>query len=98
MSNNSDPAHERYAEMNLSDAKPVKGIPGLASLQAEHAQEHVLTLPLGNALHKRLKACAERSGDDYDTIVLDALARYLEGETLAQVVRRTIREELQHHD
>jgi predicted DNA binding CopG/RHH family protein len=40
------------------------------------------------------RARAERSGDNYQTLMNRALNAFLEGETLSEVVRKTIREEL----
>ncbi|WP_295888397.1 hypothetical protein [uncultured Thiohalocapsa sp.] len=84
MSNSSDPAYERFAEMDFADAKPVKAISALARVQSEHASGQEITVPVDDELLARIAACAERSGDDYRTILHNALARCLEAEPEAQ--------------
>jgi hypothetical protein len=84
MSNSSDPAYERFAEIDFADAKPVKAISALARLQAEQASGQEITVPVDDELLARLVACAQRSGDDYRTILHNALERYLEAEPEAQ--------------
>ena len=84
MSNSSDPAYERFAETDFADAKPVKAISTLARLQAERAFGQEITVPVDDELLARLVACSQRSGDDYRTILHNALERYLEAEPEAR--------------
>lgn len=97
MNNNPDPIYDRFANLDFSDAKPVADVPALAKLQLERASTSAVTLQVDTALLSILKARAEDTGTDYRLLINEALRRYLEGQTLAQVVRQTIREEL-HHD
>jgi hypothetical protein len=83
MSNSSDPAYERFAEIDFADAKPVRDISALARLQADHAGRQEIAVSVDDELLVRLIACAARSGDDYGTILHKALERYLEAEPAA---------------
>jgi len=94
MSNNSDPLFDRYANMDFSDAKPVSAIPPLARLQAEHGGKSRVTMRLDNEVLAVFKARAELTGGNYQTLINQALRDAAHGMTLAEVVRRTIREEL----
>lgn len=97
MSNNPDPIYDRFANLDFSSAKPVADVPALAKLQSERGGTSAVTLQIDTALLSILKSRAEDTGTDYTLLINEALRRYVEGQTLAQVVRETIREEL-HHD
>ena len=94
MSNNSDPLFNRYAEMDFSNAKPVSEIPALAQLQAEHGGKSRITMRVDNDTLAIFKARAEMSGGNYQTLMNEALRQFAQGLTLADVVRETIRKEL----
>ena len=91
MSNNSDPLFDRYAEMDLSDAKPVSEILALARLQGGKSR---ITMRVDNDILAIFKARAEMSGGNYQTLMNEALRQFAQGLTLADVVRETIRKEL----
>ena len=95
MSNNSDPEFDRYAEMDFTDAKPVAKVPGLARLQAERGGKSRITIRVDNAILAVFKARAEITGGNYQTLMNEALAQFAQGQTLADIVRETIRQELQ---
>jgi uncharacterized protein (DUF4415 family) len=42
------------------------------------------------------KARAEMTGGNYQTLINEALRQFAQGQTLAEVVRETIRQELSH--
>ncbi len=95
MSNNSDPLFERYGDMDFSDAKPVSAVPALARLQAEHGGKSRVTMRLDNDVLAVFKARAEMTGGNYQTLINQALREAAQGLSLAEVVRQTIRQELQ---
>ncbi|MCB2264254.1 MAG: BrnA antitoxin family protein [Candidatus Thiosymbion ectosymbiont of Robbea hypermnestra] len=94
MSSNSDPLYEQYADMDFTDAMPVADVPALAKLQAEQSGKSAISIRVDNAILSAIKAQAKVSGADYRALISDALRQFVEGRTLAQVVRETIREEL----
>lgn len=96
MSSNSDPMFDRYADMDFTDAKPVAQVPALAKLQAEHGGKSRITMRVDNATLAVFKARAEMTGGNYQTLMNDALGQVAQGQTLADVVRETIRQELRH--
>lgn len=95
MSNNSDPLFERYADLDFSNAKPVSAVPALVKLQAEHGGKSRITIRVDNATLSIFKARAEMTGGNYQTLINEALRQFTQGQTLADVVRKTIQEELQ---
>lgn len=97
MSNNSDSMFEKYADMDFSGASPVSEVPALATLQASHGGKSRITMRVDNATLAIFKARAEMTGGSYQTLMNEALRQYAEGKTLADVVRETIRQELQHN-
>lgn len=94
MSNNSDPLYEQYADMDFTDAMPVADVPALAKLQAEQGETSIITIRVDSAILSTIKARAEISGADYRALINEALRQFVEGQTLVQIVRKTIREEL----
>ncbi|MHB1360121.1 MAG: BrnA antitoxin family protein [Rhodocyclaceae bacterium] len=96
MNNNSDPLFVRYAGMDFTDAKPVAEVLALARLQAERGGKSRITIRVDNATLAVFKARAEMTGGNYQTLINEALARFAQGQTLADVVRETIRQELHH--
>ena len=96
MSNSSDPMFERYAEMDFTEAKPVVKVPALAKLQAAHGGKSRITMRVDNATLAVFKARAEMSGGNYQTLMNEALSQFALGQTLADVVRQTIRQEMHH--
>jgi uncharacterized protein (DUF4415 family) len=94
MNSNFDPEYERYADMDFSDAKPVSKVPPLAKLQAASGRKSRITIRVDNATLAVFKARAEMSGGNYQTLINDALRQFAQGQTLADVVRDTIRQEL----
>jgi len=96
MNANSDPVFNQYADMDFADAKPVKGIPALATLQAAQGGKSRITMRVDNATLAIFKARAEMTGGNYQTLMNEALQQFAQGRTLADVVRETIRQELHH--
>ncbi|WP_297478919.1 BrnA antitoxin family protein [Ferrovum sp.] len=94
MKSSSDAMHEQYKDMDFSDAKPVSGIPALAKLQAESGGKTRITMRLDNDVLAIFKARAEMTGGNYQTLINEALKQFAVGQTLADVVRETIRQEL----
>ena len=94
MSNNSDPLFDRYANMDFANARPVPAVPALARLQAEHGGKSRVTMRVDNDVLAVFKARAEMTGGNYQTLINQALRDAVQGMTLAEVVRRTIRQEL----
>lgn len=96
MSNNSDPLFKQYADMDFTDAKPVAEVPALVKLQQEHGGKSRITMRVDNATLAVFKARAEMSGGNYQTLMNEALRQFAQGQTLADVVRETIKQELRH--
>ena len=71
-------------------------IPALAALQAEVGGKSRITIRVNNATLALFKARAEMIGGNYQTLINEALTQFAQGQTLADVVRETIRQELQH--
>jgi uncharacterized protein (DUF4415 family) len=94
MNANSDPEYDRYADLDFADAKPVAEIPTLAKLQAERGGKSRITIRVDNATLAVFKARAEMTGGNYQTLINEALRQVAQGQTLADVVRQAIREEL----
>jgi len=94
MNDNSDPLFERYAHLDFADAKPVSAIPALVRLQAERGGKSRITIRVDNATLAFFKARAEMVGSHYQTLMNEALRQFAQGQTLADVVRDTLREEL----
>jgi len=94
MSNSSDPMFDRYSDMDFTDARPVSQVPVLAKLQAEQGGKSRITMRVDNATLSVFKARAEMTGGNYQTLMNEALRQVAQGQTLADVVRETIRQEL----
>jgi uncharacterized protein (DUF4415 family) len=96
MNNNSDPLFTQYADMDFADAKPVAKVPALAKLQAAHGGKSRITMRVDNTTLAVFKARAEMAGGNYQTLINEALRQFAQGQTLVDVVRETIRQELKH--
>ena len=96
MNANSDTVFNQYADMDFADAKPVQAIPALAALQAAQGGKSRITMRVDNATLAIFKARAEMMGGNYQTLMNEALQQFVQGHTLADVVRETIRQELHH--
>jgi predicted DNA binding CopG/RHH family protein len=81
-------------EYDFSDAKRAHEVPHLAKLQAEMAGKSRITIRVDNRTLAAFKQRAEATGGNYQTLMNQALSAFIEGRTLADVVRETIREEL----
>ena len=68
-----------------------------ARLQAEQGTQSQVTMRVDNRILAAFKARAEMMGSSYQTLMNDALRQFVEGQTLADVVRETIQHEL-HRD
>ena len=97
MNNSSDPLFDDLADLDFSEAKPVAEVPALARLQAERGNQSQVTMRVDNRILAAFTARAEMVGSNYQTLMNDALRQFVEGQTLADVVRETIRREL-HQD
>jgi uncharacterized protein (DUF4415 family) len=87
---------KQYADMDFTDAKPVAEVPALARLQALHGGKSRITMRVDTATLAIFKARAEMTGGNYQTLINEALRQFALGQTLAEVVRETIRQELSH--
>ena len=81
-------------EYDFSRAKRAAAVPHLAKLQAEAAGKTRITMRVDNDVLAVFKARAEMTGGNYQTLINDALKQVATGQTLAEVVRQTIRQEL----
>lgn len=96
MNNNSDPVFNQYADMDFADAKPVSTVPALAALQAAQGGKSRITMRVDNTTLAVFKARAEMTGSNYQTLMNEALQQFVQGKTLVDVIRETIRQELHH--
>ena len=96
MNNNSDPMFNQYVNMDFADAKPVAEIPALVQLQSLQGGKSRITMRVDTATLAVFKAKAEMTGGNYQTLMNEALRQFAQGQTLAEVVRETIRQELAH--
>jgi uncharacterized protein (DUF4415 family) len=94
MKNNSDPMYKKHKNIDFENAKSVSAIPALAKLQAASGGKTRITMRLDNDVLAIFKARAEMTGGNYQTLINDALKQVAAGQTLAEVVRETIRQEL----
>ena len=94
MKNNIDPMFSKYSNTDFADAKPISAIPALAKLQAATGGKTRITMRVDNEVLAVFKARAEMGGGNYQTLINEALKQVATGQTLAEVVRKTIREEL----
>ena len=94
MKNSSDAMYNKHKGMDFADAKPVSAVPALAKLQTESGGKTRITMRVDNDVLAVFKARAEMSGGNYQTLINDALKQVATGQTLAEVVRQTIRQEL----
>lgn len=77
MSNSSDPLHDRYVNMNFSDARPVDAVPALARLQAEQGNKTRVTIRLDNDVLAVFKARAEMTGRPYQTLIINPAFKWI---------------------
>ncbi|WP_435627636.1 BrnA antitoxin family protein [Candidatus Ferrigenium straubiae] len=94
MKSSSDTMHKKHKNTNFANAKPVSAIPALAKLQTESGGKTRITMRVDNDVLAVFKARAEMTGGSYQTLINDALKQVAAGQTLAEVVRQTIRQEL----
>ena len=94
MKNSSDTMHNKYKDMDFADAKPVSAVSALAKLQKESGGKTRITMRVDNDVLAMFKARAEMTGGNYQTLINEALKQVATGQTLAEVVRETIRQEL----
>lgn len=94
MKANSDPIYEQLTKTDFSDALPVAKVPALARLQAAQGSKSRITMRVDNATLAVFKARAEMTSGNYQTLMNDALRQFAQGQTLADVIRETIRGEL----
>ncbi|MDP4029380.1 MAG: BrnA antitoxin family protein [Gallionella sp.] len=94
MKNSSDALYAKLKEMDFADAKPVSAVPALARLQAESGGKTRITMRVDNDVLAVFKARAEMTGGNYQTLINEALKQVATSQTLAEVVRQTIRQEL----
>lgn len=94
MKNSSDALYAKHKETDFADAKPVSAVPALARLQAESGRKTRITMRVDNDVLAVFKARAKMTGGNYQTLINEALKQVATGQTLAEVVRQTIRQEL----
>ena len=94
MKNNSDPIFDKYSDTDFTNAKPVSAIPALTKLQATTGGKTRITMRVDTQVLAIFKARAEMEGGSYQTLLNEALKQVATGQTLEEVVRKTIREEL----
>lgn len=92
MRNSSDKMHDKYKDLDFTDAKPVSETPQLARLQAEAGGKSRITMRVDNDVLSTFKAQAEMIGGNYQTLMNDALKQFAQGLRLSDVVREAIHE------
>ena len=96
MKTNSDPMYNKFKDEDFANAKSVAEIPALAKLQEENTGKSRITMRVDNDILSVFKARAKQAGGSYQTMMNEALRQSIQGETLVDVVRQTIRQELDH--
>lgn len=81
-------------EYDFSKAKRAHEVPHLRQLHEEMQGKSRITIRVDNRTLAIFKARAEATGGNYQTLINEALNTFVQGQTLADVVRETIREEL----
>jgi uncharacterized protein (DUF4415 family) len=81
-------------EYDFSNAKRVGEVPHLSRLQAEMAGKSRITIRVDNRVLAAFKARAAMTGGNYQSLMNEALAQFMQGLTLEEVVRDAIRQEL----
>ena len=81
-------------EYDFTNAKRAKDVPVLAKLQAEMTGKTRITMRVDNVVLNTFKQRAKARCGSYQTMMNEALSRYVQGLSLADVVRETIRKEL----
>ena len=94
MKSSSDNMYDKFKDYDFSDAKPVAQTPHLAMLQAHAGGKSRITMRVDSDVLAIFKARAEVNGWCYQTMMNDALRQAVQGITIADVVRETIRETL----
>ncbi len=94
MKNNTDNLYDQYKDHDFKQAKSVAEIPALAQLQSEASGKSRITIRVDNEIINTFKAKAAMNNGNYQTMINDALKQFLQGETLAEVVKKTIKQEL----
>lgn len=92
MKASSDKVHDKYKNIDFSDARPVSETPPLARLQAEAGGKSRITMRVDNDVLATFKARAEMMGGNYQTLMNDALKQFAQGLKLSDVVREAIHE------
>ncbi len=88
----SDKMHDKYKDLDFSDAKTVRETPHLTKLQAEAGGKSRITMRVDNDVLATFKARAEIIGGNYQTLMNDALRQFAQGLRLTDVVREAIHE------
>lgn len=89
--------YDKYKDDDFANAKPVEQIPALAKLQTEHGGKTRITMRVDNEVLAVFKARAEMSGGSYQSMMNEALKQFIQGQTLVDVVKQTIRQELKNN-
>lgn len=94
MSNNTDNIYDKYKDTDFSEAQSVAETPALKKLQAETSGKTRITIRVDNEIINSFKEKAAITNGNYQTLINDALKQFLQGETLVDVVKKTIKQEL----
>jgi len=81
-------------EYDFSKAKRAHEIPHLQKLQTKMAGKSRITIRVDNTTLAAFKARAEATGGNYQTLMNEALNSFVQGQTIIDAVRDTIRTEL----
>lgn len=92
MKASSDKIHEKYKDLDFTDAKTVNETSHLAKLQAEAGGKSRITMRVDTDVLATFKARAEMIGGNYQTLMNDALKQFAQGLRLSDVVREAIHE------
>jgi len=83
-------------EYDFTNARRANEVPHLVKLQTEEVGKSRITIRVDNTTLAVFKARAEAVGGNYQTLINDALRQFAQGQTLADMIRETIRQELHH--
>ncbi len=86
-----------FDSINFDNARPVSEEPMLARLQAqskEQKNQQNISIRIDLNTVEQFKNRAKQTGDNYQTLINQALKEYLVTDNLQEVIKNTIRQEM----
>ncbi len=86
-----------FDSINFDNARPVSEEPMLARLQAQHKEQKKkedISIRIDLSTVEQFKNRAKQTGDNYQSLINQALKEYLITDNLQEVIKNTIRQEM----